>query len=601
MLAEDFLHIAVPDECATDAEVEREAIYLPLPWERAGERETGLFSWYHHCPVAPALGTVAVLCAPIGPEYTRSHRSVRHLADRLARAGISALRFDYHGSGDSAGSDEDPDRMGHWRASVAQAVEHARAISGCEAVCLVGIRLGATLAALEAQACGVDRLVLWNPVVKGRGYAREMQAIAMVSEHGQGTDGDGIESAGFRISGETLAALKAVDLTKAQFPPATRLFVISRDDMAPDRTLPDHLASAGVDSLAATLPGWNGMMADHQFTVVPEATIEKIVGWVVENRRPGPCDTAMGREPISARQPLAPLDYTEAPRHFGPDNRLFGILTRPRARANGRGIVMLNAGSIHHVGPHRLYVRLAREAASLGCASLRFDFEGIGDSVLRSDGVENEPYPDWALANLQAAVSLMRAEGCTEVILLGVCSGAQTAFQAGHELPDLPVDRLVLINPWYFYRTKGATYDPASHHYQDVAAYQRSMRDTGRWKRLLRGEVDLKRVARIAGTQVARKAKAAAAELHEVLSPNGGTRLSRDLRTLLANGRRITMFEGEGEPAGAALQTEAKRALRKATRSGAMSVERIPGADHTFSRYSAREELVRRICAVLRS
>jgi len=117
-------------------------------------------------------------------------------------------------------------------------------------------------------------------------------------------------------------------------------------------------------------------------------------------------------------------------------------------------------------------------------------------------------------------------------------------------------------------RFAGATYDPASHHYQDVAAYERSMKDANRWKRLLRGEVDLRRVARIAATHAARKAKALAASLHERVSDNGGTRLSRDLRTLLATGRRITMFEAEGEPAGAALQTEAKRALRKAMRSG---------------------------------
>jgi pimeloyl-ACP methyl ester carboxylesterase len=261
---------------------------------------------------------------------------------------------------------------------------------------------------------------------------------------------------------------------------------------------------------------------------------------------------------------------------------------------------MLNAGSIHHVGPHRLYVRRAREAASFGCTSLRFDFEGIGDSILATPGVENEPYPDWALDNLEAAVAHVRSLGCSEVILLGICSGAQTAFQAAHERPDLPIERLVLINPWYFYRTKGTTYDPGSHHYQDVAAYGRSMRDASRWKRLLRGEVDLRRIARIAGTHAARKAKAVAAEVHELFSPSGGTRLSRDLRAVLANGRRISMYEAEGEPAGAALHTEARRALWSAKRSGAMTLERIEGADHTFSRRAQREDLVRRVCGVLR-
>lgn len=598
MLAEESLHeFASPLTLPGDLQVARRALHF-------GQGDEALFGWYHECDLAPSRGTVAVLCPPIGPEYTRSHRSVRHLADRLARAGIPALRFDYHGVGDSPGSDEDPDRMGRWRASVVHAVEHARALSGCERVCLVGIRLGATLAALEAAQARVDRLVLWNPVVKGRGYARELQAIAMAAEGAQATRDGGLESAGFRISAETLAALKSIDLTRAGFPIDSRVFLVARDDIATDRAFADHLANAGVAHEAEALPGWNDMMADHQFTVVPDAALDRIVDWVV--RHPGRGRAATGRDPISRRRdgaigrdPVSLGDCVEELHHFGPGARLFGVLTRPAAGPSTRAILMLNAGSIHHVGPHRLYVRLAREAAQLGCTSLRFDFEGLGDSILRSPGVENEPYPDWALDNLQAAVAYVRSLGCTEVILLGVCSGAQTAFQAGYELPELPIDRLVLINPWYFYRTKGATYDPASHHYQDVAAYERSMKDANRWKRLLRGEVDLKRVARIARTHAARKLKATAAGLHELLSPNGGTRLSRDLRRLLATGRRITMYEAEGEPAGAALDTEAKRAVRKARRAGAMTIERIAGADHTFSRYAAREELVRRIRAVL--
>jgi hypothetical protein len=35
----------------------------------------------------------------VGHEYTRAHCSLRHLADRLALAGMPALRFDYHGIG----------------------------------------------------------------------------------------------------------------------------------------------------------------------------------------------------------------------------------------------------------------------------------------------------------------------------------------------------------------------------------------------------------------------------------------------------------------------------------------------------------------------
>src|SRR5688572_6211085 len=140
----------------------------------------GLFGWFH-APAASARDCVAVICAPVGPEYTRAHRTLRHLADRLAADGVPCLRFDYHGTGDSMGDEGEADRLGHWRQSVAAAAREARRLSGRERLCLIGVRLGATLAALEAEATRADLLVLWNPVVKGRAYARELQAMAMTA------------------------------------------------------------------------------------------------------------------------------------------------------------------------------------------------------------------------------------------------------------------------------------------------------------------------------------------------------------------------------------------------------------------------------------
>jgi len=36
------------------------------------------------------------------------HRTYRHLADRLTARGLPTLRFDYDGTGDSAGESDDP-------------------------------------------------------------------------------------------------------------------------------------------------------------------------------------------------------------------------------------------------------------------------------------------------------------------------------------------------------------------------------------------------------------------------------------------------------------------------------------------------------------
>ena len=83
--------------------MKREPTYL--------EDERGsFFGWYHHAGSIPSGDLVAVVCGPVGHEYTRAHRTLRHLADSLAGRGVPTMRFDYHGIGDSPGSDLDPDQ-----------------------------------------------------------------------------------------------------------------------------------------------------------------------------------------------------------------------------------------------------------------------------------------------------------------------------------------------------------------------------------------------------------------------------------------------------------------------------------------------------------
>lgn len=108
-----------------------------------------------------------VFCPPFGAEFTRTHRAGRLLAQRLAANGFDALRFDYYGTGDSAGEDHEFSAGGAVDDAVA-AIAEAQDLSGTRRVTLVGMRDGAGVALRAAsQARGVDRLVLWDPVIDG--------------------------------------------------------------------------------------------------------------------------------------------------------------------------------------------------------------------------------------------------------------------------------------------------------------------------------------------------------------------------------------------------------------------------------------------------
>ena len=138
-----------------------------------GPRSRQLFGIFHAAETARTVDSAVLLCAPFGQEDLRTHRFFKVLAERLARTGIAALRFDFHGAGDSPG-DERGGEMDGWRRDLWSAHEELRLRAPQARFVWIGARLGATLAVLAARngRCDPARLVLWEPVIDGRRYAR---------------------------------------------------------------------------------------------------------------------------------------------------------------------------------------------------------------------------------------------------------------------------------------------------------------------------------------------------------------------------------------------------------------------------------------------
>jgi dienelactone hydrolase len=133
---------------------------------------------------------------------------------------------------------------------------------------------------------------------------------------------------------------------------------------------------------------------------------------------------------------------SEEPVLFGAEGDVVGILTRPAAaQPDHPTIVLLNAGVIHRVGPHRLHVTLARRLAANGFAAFRIDLSGIGDSPLRAA----LPFREQAVVDTRAAMDKVgELTGCRRFILFGLCSGADNAIAAA--LADERVAAVVLLD-----------------------------------------------------------------------------------------------------------------------------------------------------------
>jgi alpha-beta hydrolase superfamily lysophospholipase len=147
---------------------------IPMHFGSAPER---LFGVYH----APTAGVIrqtgVVVCAPFGHEYIRAHRSLRQLAVRLADSGYHVLRFDYYGCGDSDGNGEDAS-LERWLRDIDAAATELKDTAQLRRLCLVGLRLGATMAAeVSRRRADVDATILWDPIVDGGAYLRSLQRL----------------------------------------------------------------------------------------------------------------------------------------------------------------------------------------------------------------------------------------------------------------------------------------------------------------------------------------------------------------------------------------------------------------------------------------
>jgi hypothetical protein len=137
---------------------------------------------------------------------------------------------------------------------------------------------------------------------------------------------------------------------------------------------------------------------------------------------------------------------------FGHWNNLVGVCTRPSEAGNNQtspGVLMLTPGMLHHVGPFRLHVKLARRLSKLGFRSLRFCLSGIGESL--GVGAEGESTTR-ATDEVRQAMDWMEThENVSQFVLFGLCSGADDAVHAA--LADERVRGLVLMDGCGF-RTK---------------------------------------------------------------------------------------------------------------------------------------------------
>lgn len=128
---------------------------------------------------------------------------------------------------------------------------------------------------------------------------------------------------------------------------------------------------------------------------------------------------------------------------LGDEGHLVAVATQPANAADVPGVILLNAGVLHRVGPHRLHVHLARRLAAAGHPAIRIDLSGIGDSRALPGDLS---FRASSVADIRTAMDHLVAQGQPpRFVLFGLCSGADNALAAAEA--DGRVAGLVLVDP----------------------------------------------------------------------------------------------------------------------------------------------------------
>ncbi|QIG42188.1 alpha/beta hydrolase [Nocardioides anomalus] len=398
-----------------------------------GPEERPLFGWVSRPADGLARGG-AVLCPPMGEEGRAAHRTFRRLAQALAEAGIVALRFDYDGTGDSAGLQDEPGRVAAWLDSVEAARQHLLDL-GVPSVAAVGMRLGATLAGARAAEAPFSALVCWDPCVSGRTWLREGEALYGFGENATlEPPDDGLRhTPGFQYDTETATALRSVDLGKlpADRRLADRVLLLTRDDRP---SVPALLERLGLETLETAAAGGQGQLLDvpPELSVVPQDALRRVVAFLAEQ--------VAGQEAVPVKapdaeravvvgsEPDAAVPVRERLTRLGPDG-IVGLADEP-LEPTGREpwVVLVNVAAEHHIGPGRRWVEWARRWAARGYRVVRIDQSGVGDSPTLPGQADDRPFaPEW-IDDMRHVVSALRTDG-VPVALVGLCSGSYSAFE----------------------------------------------------------------------------------------------------------------------------------------------------------------------------
>ena len=270
------------------------ACYFPARGHR-------LFGVHHESRISVQRDCCVIMCYPAGQEYMRAHRSHLVLARQLAGHGFPVLRFEFRGCGNSSGDEFDWSLAG-WRQDVSSAVSKGLDLSRATRACLMGMRLGASVALLAAQDLfELAGLVLWDPVCNGASHVAELRQLhrewlrGSFARHPSPTPH--LEALGFSYPQGFVAELEALDLGGSVPAVGVPTLLLTGDRELVDAPFAQGMQVFHVDED----PVWLKREDDFNKGTVPVGALRAICDWMLATF-PGEAASSPGKVPCADRR-----------------------------------------------------------------------------------------------------------------------------------------------------------------------------------------------------------------------------------------------------------------------------------------------------------